>query len=208
MEMKKRNTRRISMKIRFIAIYLLSINLVLNGQTLNPTDSIEVCKVTNDFFHWYLAATNGDINSEFQPKFVESKNGMTTLDFKAYFVNLRKHNFSESLIKKERQSYNDCLKNLEKIKFTDFKNQFTCIAYYEDISCDFENYYRWTGGQESIHGIRIKNVMKVSKNQVMVTIEYSYDNGENYGISYGGNNKVTIVKTKNRWKIADINWRN
>ena len=198
------------MKLRatILFIYIISLNSVIFGQKLNDADSTEVCKITNDFFNWYLGAINGEINSICQPKFIAGKDSMTTLDFKDYFDNLKKHNCSDFLIEKERKTYNVCIKNLEKIKFVDFDTQYTDLDQFEEINCDFGNYYRWTGGQEPIQGIRITKTEMISSAQIKVTIDYYFDNGEKYGLSYWGNNEITLTKNKNIWKIDEINWRN
>ncbi len=186
---------------------LISLTLTF-GQISDDNDSIEVCRITTDFFKWYLNAISGKEKSVFQPRFVESPNGMTALDFNDYFKNLKKHNFTADLIKKEKDSYNECLENLEKIKYSDFKTQFTDLDQFENISCDFENYYRWTGGQEPIQGIRIKEVSLISNTQAKVTIDYFFDNGNGYGIAHWGNNVITLLMIKDHWKINDINWKN
>jgi len=123
----------------------LSYNLTF-GQKLDSTDSVNACNVTTKFFNWYVGAIKRTIKTDYQPKFVQSKNGMTTLDFKAYFDNLRRLHFTDNLIQKEREFYNECLLNVSKIKFTDFKTGFTDLEQFENANCDFENYYRWTGG--------------------------------------------------------------
>ncbi len=174
------------------------------GQNLEKTDSIQVCKITNDFFDWYISAISGKVKSVFQPRFIQNTDGMTTLDFKEYFENLKKHNFSDELIKKEKDSYNDCIENIETVKYSDFKTQFTDLDQFENIGCDFENYYRWTGGQEPIQGVRFKTVTKESENMAIVIVEYFFDNGKNYGLTYWGNNKISFRRIIGDWKIDSI----
>lgn len=192
--------------ILIITISLMSLAPSF-GQNLAETDSIQVCKITNNFFDWYINAISGKVESVFQPRFIESTDGMTTLDFKEYFENLKKHNFSDKLIEKEKDSYNDCLENIEIIKYSDFKTQFTDLDQFENIGCDFENYYRWTGGQEPIQGIRIKKVLKKSKNRIIVIVEYFFDNGGSYGLTYWGNNNISFQRINGDWKIDNIDWR-
>jgi hypothetical protein len=191
-----------------ILILLYALSIVPGyGQKSKYKDSIEVCLMTNDFFRWYLNSINGIEKSVYQPGFIEDKNGMTTLDFKEYFENLKKHGCSDELMKRERESYNKCLKNIEGIKYSDFIAQYTDLDQFEKINCDFENYHRWTGGQEPVHGIRIKNITSTSNNKIIVNLEYCVDNGGNSKISYWGNNKVTMVRINKDWKIDSINWR-
>lgn len=177
------------------------------GQNLDKVDSVQVCKITNDFFKWYINAISGKVKSVYQPRFVESAGGKTTLDFNEYFENLKQHNFSDELIQKEKESYRDCIDNIEKVSYSDFKSKFTDLDQFESIGCDFENYYRWTGGQEPIQGIRIKNVIKEFENKTIVIVEYFFDNGENYGLTYWGNNKISFRRIKNDWKIDNIDWK-
>ncbi len=187
-------------------IILFSFNLT-HGQNLNVTDSVSACKVTREFFNWYVSAIKGTIKTDYQPKFVQDKNGMTTLDFKEYFNNLKSLHCTDNLIQKERDSYNECLLNLSKIKFSDFKTRFTDLDQFENINCDFENYYRWTGGQEPIDGIKIERVEQVNTDTFLITVTYYVDNGKGYGLSYWGNNKLSLLKQKDKWMINGINWR-
>lgn len=193
-------------RVLIFIISLISLTPIF-GQNLEKTDSIQVCKITNDFFDWYISAISGKVKSDFQPRFIENTDGMITLDFKEYFENLKKHNFSDELIKKEKDSYNDCIENIETVKYSDFKTQFTDLDQFENIGCDFENYYRWTGGQEPIQGVRIKTVTKESENMAIVIVEYFFDNGENYGLTYWGNNKISFRRIKGDWKIDSIDWK-
>jgi hypothetical protein len=163
--------------------------------------------VTREFFDWYLSAINGTTKTDYQPKFIKSKNGMTTLDFEGYFDNLKRLRFADNLILKERESYNECLTNLSKIKFTDFETRFTDLDQFENRNCDFENYYRWTGGQELIEGIKIEKVDQIKADKILVTVIYYVDNGKGYGLTYWGNNKLSLSKINDTWNITDINWR-
>jgi len=193
-------------KVLIFIYYLVNFNSVINGQTSLSNDSVVACEITNDFFNWYLGAINHKPKSVFQPKFIDNKEGMTTLDFRVYLNNLKKHHCSDVLIEREKESYNECLRNLEKIKFIDFI-LYEDLGQIEDISCDFENYYRWIGGQEPIDGIRIKEVKQIDKSQIQITIDYFVDNSQGYGISYWGKNIITLVKIHNRWEINVVNWR-
>lgn len=174
---------------------------------MNVADSVNACKVTREFFDWYVGAIKGTIKTDYQPKFSKSNNGMTTLDFNGYFDNLRKFHCSDNLIKNEKESYNECLKNLSKIKFADFQARFTDLDQFESAGCDFENYYRWTGGQEPIDGIKVVRVDEVNANTLQVTINYYVDNGAGYGITHWGNNKISLTRRNNTWMIDEINWR-
>ena len=189
----------------FIVI-LFSFNLTY-GQNLNTSDSMNVSTVIKEFFNWYVDAIKRTIKTDYQPKFVKGKNGMTTLNFKGYFANLKRLHCTENLIQNERDSYNECLSNISKIKFTDFKTRFTDLDQFESVNCNFENYYRWTGGQEPIDGIIIERIEQIHINTFIATVTYYTDNGKDYGVSYWGTNKISMLKNNDKWMINDINWR-
>ncbi|MBN1181448.1 MAG: hypothetical protein JXB49_04115 [Bacteroidales bacterium] len=192
-----------------ILIFLFSLISNVSGQNLNTKDSLKACIIINDFFDWYLGAINKKNNSAYQPRFMESKIGYTSLDFKEYFKNLKKHHCSNTLIKNERESYNQCLKNLEEIPYSDFITQFTKSDQYEKIDCGLVNNHRWICRQESIQGIRIKTVRQDSCNQIKVVIDYYSDNEENNEIFKIRNSEIMILKLKNsEMKINSIDCRN
>ena len=131
---------------------------------------------------------------------------MTTLNFSKYFANLVRHGFLDSLIIKEKLSYKYCFENLGKIKYNEFRSKYTDLDDFEKIACDFSNYYRWTGGQETIDGIRIKSINFNSLNSATVIIEYCDHNTENHKIIFWGSNAVAMIKRNDNWKIGNINW--
>jgi hypothetical protein len=174
------------------------------------TDSIKVVQIVNGFYDWYLTSIKEKKYSDFKPKFVESNNGMTALDCSKYLDNLKLYGFSDSLINKERQSYSDCIENLEKVKYSDFqKSTFTDLDVYEQTNCDFGNYYRWTGGQEPIDGIRIIDVKFISTDKVYIAIDYFEFNSDENKKYYWGKNGLTLRLVNENWKIDQIDsWKN
>ncbi len=132
---------------------------------------------------------------------------MTTLNFNKYIKNLTKFGFSDSLIIKEKLSYQQCIDELKKIKYSDLETKYTDLEHFENIQCNFSNYYRWTGGQEPIDGIRIKTVKLNSSFSSTVTIEYFVYNSEVLKNIYWGSHLITLTKTKDGWKIENINLR-
>ena len=194
--------------MRVVLLFLIiqfSFNLT-HGQKLHANDSVNICKVTSKFFDWYVRAIKGTIKTDYQPKFVKSKSGMTTLDYKGYLASLKRLRCTDKLIQNEKDSYNECLSNISKVKFTDFKATFTDLDHLENINCDFENYYRWTGGQEPIDGIKIERIERIKADTFLVTITYYTDKGNGYGIAYWGTNKISILRNVDKWMIDDINW--
>ncbi len=192
-----------NIKGKTIIIFLFFLSSHITGQELNTKDSFEVSKIVNGFFNWYVAAINDKIESEFQPSFIKGKDGMTTLEYGEYLENLEKHGFSNDLIVNEINSYSECLENIEKLKFEDFENQYTDIDQYELTNCDFSNYYRWTGGQEPVDGIRIESIDISDNFIVTVIIEYFTLDSENTKHFYG-KNRIYLVKIESEWKINRI----
>ena len=186
-----------------ILILFQDYNINLEAQNINKLDSIEICGITLGFFNWYINAIKGEHGEEFQPRFVESRNGMTTLDFAKYFENLKKFNFSDSLIMKERESYQVCLNNLDKIKFSDFEAKINDLSDFEKIQCDFGNYYRWTGGQEICDGVQISTIIFLGKNSCVVKVE-EYGTNEMKTKDIWGFLNVKLIRQNNTWFINDM----
>lgn len=171
------------------------------------TDSIEASKVIVEFYNWYISSIKEGKNSEFQPQFVESKNGKTTLSFSKYFENLRKLNFSEALINQERESYQRCVDNLAKVKFSEFNLVYTDLEHFEAAECDHGNLYRWIGGQEPIDGIRVKKFNFINTKKVEFKIEYYEFNSSSNHYYYWGENNIILEKIDETWKIISIDYK-
>ena len=186
-----------------LVLVLVSTSLV-NARVDNKPDSLKVCAVVNDFYNWYLKVIKDKKYSDYQPQFVEDKDGRTSLDFSEYIKNLRNHCFSDSLIQREILSYQECIDNLKNIKYSDFKNKFTDLDDFERTKCDFTNYYRWIGGQEACDGIKIRKVQFKNDKNVVVTIEkFDFDPKEDK-YYYWGSRTLTLKKIHNHWEIDDI----
>ncbi|MFB6319042.1 hypothetical protein [Saccharicrinis sp. FJH54] len=201
---------RQTIKSIWVLIFLLLFSNKLSASDFMKNDSLKVAEIVNEFYEWYITAIKEKNYSEFGPKFIENKNGMTTLEFSTYLKNLKTKAFSDSLILKEKQSYQVCIRNLEKVKYSDFqKTSFTDLDEFEQAHCDFGNYYRWIGGQEPIDGIRIKKTTFQSTDLVIVKIdyfEYSKEKNEKY---FWGENRLTLKKLRNHWFIYRIDsWKN
>jgi hypothetical protein len=166
-------------------------------------DSIEITQIATDFFSWYILESSNNSNGECYPIFIQDKNGMTTLDYSKYFKNLIEHSFSDTLVAKEKLSYQVCIDNLAKVKYSDFL-KFDGLDDFESRNCDFTNYYRWTGGQEMFDGYTVISV-KIDGKKSSV-IGYLFDNNyESGGIKINKRAiSVTFIKQNNKWKILDI----
>lgn len=192
-------------KLIWILILLIGFSCNLRASDNLPTDSIKVSRTVNGFYDWYFSSIKEKKYSDFKPRFVESKNGMTTLDYTKYLEKLKIHGFSDSLIYKERQSYSDCNENLGKVKYADFqKTTFTDLDEYEQANCDFGNYYRWSGGQEPIDGIRITDVKFITIDKVYVSIDYFEFVSKENEKHYWGKNGLILIKQNNDWFIDKI----
>ena len=192
-------------KILLLLVLISTFTFQSQAEKYSENDSIQVSKIVSDFFDWYLTAIKERKVGEYSPRFVESESGMTTLDGSMYFDNLKRLHFSETLLEKEKQSYQECIDNLSKVEYSNFRIEFDDLDDYELTNCDFNNYYRWIGLLEPIDGIEIRKLQFDNNEIVNVLLEYFfYDEKENKAF-YGGRNMVKLKRTNNQWEIVDIN---
>jgi hypothetical protein len=188
----------------FIIVLISIVSFASKPQDDRINDSVDISIIVTDFYKWYLTSIKENINGDFQPKFAPDKNGMTTLNYSVYIENLSKYHFSDSLLQNEKESYNDCLNNLKKIKFSEFgKNVYIDLDEYENSNCDFYNYFRWIGGQEPVDGIKITEIL-IKKEWAKVKFQnYNFDpvKKENY---YWGENIVYLIKEGDQWMINNV----
>lgn len=187
--------------------YFKQMNLLLEKLPITQrqvdTDSVKVEKIVNNFFDWYIGVIKTNNSIEFMPQFVESDTEMTTLDFSKYFENLRKYQFSDSLIESERLTYQECITHLEKVKYSDFKVKWTDLDDFESTNCDFANSYRWTGGMEPIDCIRIVD-LKITSNQTgLVQLKFCGVDSNDKEFLWG-KKTVILEKQNDNWKIIKI----
>lgn len=178
---------------------LVLTNPVLAKQNI---DSINASKVAIEFYHWYSEAIRLNKTNEIQPKFVKDSNGMTTLDMSKYINSLRERKFSENLINKTTNSFKKCLDNLDKTDYDTLQSNFE-LSDYEDIDCDFFNFYQWTSDMEPHDGADVINFSQYNNNIVLKMSLYNiYDNKKSYwNYKYA---EVYLIKTNNQWLIEDI----
>ena len=198
-------------RITKLIILLSALVFVSNSKASNDinTDSIKLVQIVNEFYDWYISAIKERNCTDYMPRFVETENGMTSLDFSVYIENLKIHKFSDSLIIKEKESYFKCIENLRTIKFSDFgKTVFTTLDEYEDACCDFGNHFRWTGGMEPVYGMRIQDIQFISTDTVLVSIEYSWlsfdEDLDTEYTYYGGGNNLILMKQDTDWYIDKV----
>jgi len=199
-----------SSKIKLtLLIFVIGFAWNLRASNSGNLDSLKITQIVNDFYEWYIKAIKEKQYPEYKPIFIESENGMTTLDYSKYIENLSKLNFSDSLIFREKQSYEECIRNLKNVKYKDFqKTVFTNIDDYEQVDCDFFNYNRWIGGQESIDGIRITKIDFKTKNCALISIEYYELDPMVNEKFFWGRNTLTMIRLNQKWLIDNIDsWK-
>lgn len=162
-------------------------------------DSALVASIANDFFVWYISAAKSGMHAEYNPVEVEDANGMTTLDFSKYIQNLKAHSFSDSLIAREKRSYDGCVQKLAKVQYTDYL-KLQDLDEFEALEDDFTNYYRWTGGQEMFDFYKVIKVDYDNKNIIVIGCLYDDPNTCLREIT------MTLCRQKNAWKIVEIRY--
>lgn len=188
--------------ILILFLVLISFCQIQGQEIKSDTDSLSVIKVVNDFYEWYIYSTRKEKNEENRPIFIIDKKEKVRLDFTRYLQNLRKFNFSDSLIKKEILDYKNCEKNLKRISKEEFAS-FDDIFDFENIDCAFDNSYKWIGGQEMCDGIRINNIEFSDSINCKVEIEY-FSINRNEKSFWGNKTKIILLKINGEWKINDI----
>jgi hypothetical protein len=202
MHNKNKQTAMLRTRLVMFLFVLSSVHLSSNGQVQDP-DSIIISNIVYDFYKWYIESIKDRKYQEFQPKFVEDKKGMTTLDCSNYLQNLERLNFSDSLIIREKNSYKPCINNLAQIQFSVFRSEWTDLDNFEESGCDFSNYYRWIGGLGPIDGISIIKIDFKKLNIATVQIGY-FSFGANNSKDSWGSNVVELIKLGKNWKINKI----
>jgi hypothetical protein len=151
-----------------------------------------------------MDAINNNKFDMFQPKFISDKNGRATLNDSTYLETLRKYQFSDSVIIKEKYSYKTCIDNLKNVKFVDFaKTIYIDLDEYENSNCDFGNYHRWIGGQEPIVGIMIIKFL-IKDNRAVVTFQNYNHEPIKHQNGYWCENNVFLIKQSDKWYINAV----
>ncbi|MDA3867573.1 MAG: hypothetical protein PF489_12620 [Salinivirgaceae bacterium] len=175
----------------------------VHSQSKHEKDSMAIKRIVFEFYDWYIMSILEKNYSEITPQFVENEKGFTTLDFSKYLNNLRFYNFSDSLIEMERQTYNDCISNLEKVEYSTFLSEWIDLDYFESSNCDFSNSFRWIGGMEPIECIKFTDTKLQSDNRGIVRLEFCNKDSNGESI-YWGNKEVILERQNEKWKIMQI----
>jgi len=194
--------------IPILMIFISSCSYFQNDKTklsnIQQADSIKIKGVVEDFYSWYGKAIKSDSTIEFQPHFIRDNNGMASLDFDPYFINLKENGFSNRLLEKTRQDFSKCMQNLDSIPY-DTLMAFDAIDNYESIGCDFFNYYNWTMEMEPHDGADVVYLKELKSDSATIVLKlFSQSEGKD---KFYWDYKVieaSMVKIDNLWKIDDI----
>ena len=195
--------KRLKNKIVTLLILLIGFSFNLHSENYTQADLAEISKIVTEFYDWYISSVKSKSTIEYSPQFVESANGMTTLDFSRYFDNLKRLNFSDSLLDKEKQFFKVCLKNLSQIEYSDFKESYIDLDHFEAIDCAFNNSRRWGVGQEMMDKIEIVEIAFENETAI-VEVEY-FDKAGNKFFSQKPR-LVYMCKINNEWTINGFSW--
>ncbi len=189
------------MKARILLLLLMLKSLSFLGQTVS-NDSIHISKIVYDFYEWYIFSNRHEKNEENRPVFIMDSTEIVRLDLTKYLMNLKNYNFSDSLIFREKFEYKECEKNLRTIPKKEFLS-YEDIDSYEKIGCNFDNSYRWIGGQELCDGVTIRKQTLLQKDLCQVEIEYYSINQDEK--SYWRNKTIIILRRiQGLWRITEI----
>lgn len=180
-------------------LLLLGFPLTSNGQSeINLKDSVDIKTQIEGFYAWYFEMIKDQrLSDDFNPQFVEQKNGMTELDFKDYTGGLRKYKFSEDFIQRKIGEFKQCNDNLGKIPFGKFSN-FEDLDDFETINCDFNNSYEWTGGMEPKESARLTSLIFVDSQKIIGHIDFT-----SYSLP-DSKATVTFKRMGEEWRIDNL----
>jgi hypothetical protein len=158
-------------------------------------------EIVLDFYNWYLSSIKNLPPREYSPTVEIDSSGMLVLSIEQYIQNLRKYSCSEDLIEREISSYQECAKNLTKLKFEILQSDFD----YDEVGCDFVYYNRWTHSQEPVDGIKIIETKKIQKDKQMVKGQfYNYDEATVEYLYWNWYCYVLLIQESGKWKIDSI----
>jgi hypothetical protein len=180
------------MKRQFLLFVILSVSIPFYCQTSN---------IVLDFYKWYLDAIKKQPLKEYAPIIEPTVNGMTTLNFKQYTLNLRKYHCSNKMINNELSSYKACLKELANIKFDCFQHDID----YDEINCDYVNTYRWIHSQEFIDGVKIIQTQILNSHKQLVVGQFYNINDETQEYLFWKKYcYILLIENNEKWEIDNI----
>lgn len=190
-----------------IFLLLLSSCLLFGKASaqLSKQESQDLKAKVEQFYLDYATAIKGNTASEaFEPKFVPQKDGMMTLNFSAYTANLRKYDFTDSLIEVRVQNYLPCLRSLKKISSQEFQI-ITAPDQFEKINCAFSTVHEWTADKKAHDGAIVEKVKILSKGSVKLIVRFFVVDPNNERLIWDHKHvEIDCRKEEGVWKIA--NW--
>jgi len=177
-------------------IILISILSLFNNNFCDNQENIVL-----EFYSWYISVAGHQSEVEYRPVFKSDTNGMVILDMEKYIQNLRKYNFSENMIYREISTYKDCITKIKNVKYEELLEDF----FYDEFGCSFVYNYRWIHSQETIDGVLIVEVKKISEDKQFIKGQfYNKDEENNEFYYWEWYCHITLIKEKNSWLIDDI----
>lgn len=175
---------------------------VLGQEKINTNDSLQIKNKIESFYTWYADLIKTTKVNEFNPRFIETDGGMTSLDFTNYRSGLKRNGFTDNHIERRIKKYSGCVDNLKNIPYKDFL-KFTDLDQFEDVNCDFSNGYEWIGSMEPHDGAELTNLNLVTKDTVIATIKF-YNLTKDNSKHYWGQATMTFIRIE-EWRIDDFN---
>ena len=173
-------------------------------QMKSSSDSIIIQKTITTFYKWYLNDINNSDLNQSTPKFIESVKGMTTLGIHTYYDFLKTKPLSDEFIRNDLKKYEACIKQLEQIEYSKFKNDWKDLDQFEMINCDFNNTHKWLGGQEAYSKFKIASVFIEESDKAVVQCIFYNQNSKNISIETNRNVSIHLEKIDGVWKIFKI----
>ncbi|MDB5258665.1 MAG: hypothetical protein JWM14_3360 [Chitinophagaceae bacterium] len=176
--------------------------LKIEQPKLSYSDSAAASDITIYFYKWYAEAIQTSNLKEIQPEFVKDSNGKASLEFSNYIDHLRKKGFTENLIKKEINRFKPCIENLKHINYDTLQEKYDLFDY-EDIDCDFFNYYQWTKDMDRHDGADVENASIIGNAIQLKILFYIIENKKKryWDHKYA---EVLLIKEGGKWKIDNI----
>jgi hypothetical protein len=186
-----------ALRIQLLCLFFFFSGAAHCQLRVSTTDSIKIKNQIEGFYSWYMSLIKTrTLNTVFNPTFIKSVDGMTTLDFTHYRTGLRKHKFSEDFIQRKVNSYNECVVNLNKTQFEKF-SQLEGLDDFESLKCDFQNRYEWIASQEPIDNAELIRLQQQDVRTIAADVIF-------YWYEPGSKAVITLKRKENFWQIDDV----
>ena len=183
-----------------ISAFVVIFTMLFCTNSYGRNDSVVVSKQVSKFYTWYFESTEpGRLDGVSSPKFSRDSMGSTRLDYSTYFSNLEMLGLSRDLQERELKSYSRCESQLRLISYDSFLT-FSDLEDFERIGCDFDNRWRWIGGQDRYDTFR---VLKTDISNMLARTELEFCNRVDEG-NLNCPKKIWIDSKRSgaQWKIV------